>query len=853
MEKRRSDIARHQFFANPLAWVVGTWLQLLQPSLKNDEFYLMFLAVAGILIACAAILNIAKKSNFHPYGRTAIMLAISGLLAFGLTGLRAVDYASKALRSAYEGRDIEVVGVVSTMPQINEMGTRFQLDVESAQLLTTVEQVPIKQIVELPSKISLSWYGGVFGAVETVGDIGLASSMATLQRKPMSLLPGERWKMTVRLKAPHGNSNPGGFDFELWLWEQGIQATGYVRTSSNDPVPVRLEQTWRHPVEQLRYKVRDAIFERMSSSDSYKHTSEAGIVAALVTGDQQSIDRADWDIFRATGVAHLMSISGLHITMFAWVAVLVVGSLYRRSTRLCLTYPATHAAMLGGLILATCYAVFSGWGVPSQRTILMLATVTLLRLMGKRWPWPTVWMLACAVVVAVDPWALLQAGFWLSFVAVGVLFATELSTNASRSVLSEQGVGDDSINSYIKPSLFAIFKKKLWMSGREQFIITLVLAPLTLLLFGQVSVVGLLANAFAIPWVTLVVTPLAMLGSIFAPLWDLAGSAVYVMSRFLSLLAEFPLATISIAVSPLLVSVIAVMGGVLMVLPWPWQLRLLGLPLLLPVMLWQAGRPAVGQFELIAADIGQGNAVIVRTANHTLVYDAGPRYSIDSDAGHRVLVPLLRTTNEKVDAVMLSHRDSDHSGGVKSVLTMHPKASFISSIESTHELQALRPAQRCEAGQSWIWDGVDFSVLHPSAADYDSQQKSNAMSCVLRISTPQASVLLAGDIELAQEARLVVAQKALNSTVLLVPHHGSKTSSSAAFLDAVQPQLAVVQAGYRNRFGHPAASVVARYGERNIKVIDTAHCGALKWSSATPKNTHCQREVGKRYWHHQVP
>jgi competence protein ComEC len=838
-------------FATLLAWTVGTWLQLLQTSLNDVLFYAAYLMLAGVFIACIAINGIAKNvSKNRFYSRTFLPICIllaSGCAAFGLTGLRAVAYTSHQLLSAYEGRDIEVVGVVSAMPHINDMGTRFQLDVESAQLLPiaslNTEQARSKQVVELPSKISLSWYGGVFGATETAGD------MMALQRKPMPILPGERWKMTVRLKAPHGNSNPSGFDFELWLWEQGIQATGYVRTGANDAAPVRLEQTWHHPVEQLRYKVRDAIFTRMSSSDSFKHSSEAGIVAALVTGDQQSIDRADWDIFRTTGVAHLMSISGLHITMFAWGAVLVVGVLYRRSTRLCLAYPSTNAALLGGLILATCYAVFSGWGVPSQRTILMLATVTLLRLFGKRWPWPTVWMLACAVVVAADPWALLQAGFWLSFVAVGVLFANDLSTDTA------QRSGRDKTDAIIssKLSWVEISRKKLWMSGREQLIITLVLAPLTLLLFGQVSVVGLLANALAIPWVTLVVTPLAMLGTMASPMWDLAGLAVHVLSRFLGLLAGLPFATVSVAVPHLLMSVIAVLGGVLLVLPWPWQLRLLGLPLLLPVILWQAPRPADRQFELIAADIGQGNAVIIRTAKHTLVYDAGPRYSIDSDAGHRVLVPLLRATNESVDTVMLSHRDIDHSGGIKSVLTMHPKANFISSIESTHELQSIRLAQRCEAGQAWQWDGVDFAVLHPSASDYESPQKSNAMSCVLRISTSQASVLLAGDIELAQETTLVKEQKTLNSNVLLVPHHGSKTSSSPAFFDAVKPQLAVVQAGYRNRFGHPAASVVERYDERNIKVIDTAHCGALLWSSSTPKETRCQRDIAKRYWHHQVP
>jgi competence protein ComEC len=458
-------------------------------------------------------------------------------------------------------------------------------------------------------------------------------------------------------------------------------------------------------------------------------------------------------------------------------------------------------------------------------------------------------MLACAVVVVVDPWALLQSGFWLSFVAVGVLFVTDLSANTSQHAGRDQA----DVNALSKPSLFAVIKKKLWMSGREQFIITLVLAPLTLLLFGQVSVVGLLANAFAIPWVTLVVTPLAMLGTLFSPIWDLTGLAVHALGRFLALLAALPFATVSVAVPYLLMSATAVLGGVLLVLPWPWQLRLLGLPLLLPVILWQAPRPADGQFELIAADIGQGNAVIVRTAKHTLVYDAGPRYSVDSDAGHRVLVPLLRATNEKVDVVMLSHRDIDHSGGIKSVLAMHPKANFISSIENTHELQAARPVQRCVAGQVWQWDGVDFVVLHPSSSDYESPQKSNAMSCVLRISTSQASVLLAGDIEQAQEARLALEQKNLNSTVLLVPHHGSKTSSSTAFLDVVRPQLAVVQSGYRNRFGHPVKSVLERYNERNIKVLNTAHCGALLWSSAKPKEARCQRDIAKRYWHHQVP
>ncbi|MEY4912143.1 MAG: hypothetical protein RL761_1806 [Pseudomonadota bacterium] len=859
MEKSRTGLK--SLFLTLLAWVVGTWLQLLQPSLENTEFYVVFLNVSSVFTACIAIFNIAKNNRCHVFIHTTITLFVSGFLAFGLTGLRAVDYASHALSPVYEGRDIEVIGVVPAMSQINEAGTRFQLDVESAEFLTTVDDVQSKKAVNLPSKISLSWYGGVFGAEQRKTQINPQEERdqiaITLQRKPMPILPGERWKMTVRLKAPHGNSNPGGFDFELWLWEQGIQATGYVRTGVNDVAPVRMAQTWQHPVEQLRYKVRDAIFTRMSHGDSTNHSSEAGIVAALVTGDQQSIERSDWDVFRTTGVAHLMSISGLHITMFAWGAVIVVGWLYRRSARLCLAYPAPQAAMLGGLLLATLYAVFSGWGVPSQRTIWMLATVTILKLFGKRWPWPTVWMLACVVVVVIDPWALLQAGFWLSFVAVGVLFATDMNQHANL----EKNVNNDASNAGQALSrsrrLINAIKQKVWLGSREQFIITLVLAPLTLLLFGQVSIVGLLANALAIPWVTLVVTPLAMLGTLFAPLWDLAGWSTTVLSLYLGALSKLPFATVSMATPPALVSALGVVGGMLMVMPWPWRLRLLGLPLLLTVILWQAPRPEAGQFELLAADIGQGNGLIVRTAEHTLVYDAGPRFSIDSDAGYRVLVPLLRRTNESVDTVMLSHRDIDHSGGIKSVLTMHPKANFISSVEGTHDLQTFRPVQRCVAGQTWQWDGVDFTVLHPSAEDYESPKKPNAMSCVLRISTPQHSVLLVGDLEQPQELRLVaeLPTKAsiLKSDVLLVPHHGSKTSSSAAFLDAVQPQLAIVQAGYRNRFGHPVASVIERYNERHIKVIDTAHCGAMSWSSSTPNETQCQREVAKRYWQHQVP
>jgi competence protein ComEC len=280
--------------------------------------------------------------------------------------------------------------------------------------------------------------------------------------------------------------------------------------------------------------------------------------------------------------------------------------------------------------------------------------------------------------------------------------------------------------------------------------------------------------------------------------------------------------------------------------------RALGIPLLLPVLLWQPSRVSQGEFELLAADIGQGNAVLVRTARHTLLYDAGPRFSRESDAGQRVLVPLLRALGERVDLLMLSHRDSDHTGGAPAVLAMQPSARLLSSIEDGHELQALRPSTRCQAGQRWEWDAVTFEVLHPSAADYDVKSKPNTLSCVLRVSNGRQTALLVGDIEAAQELRLATGANAssLKADVLLVPHHGSKTSSSAAFLDAVQPQWALAQAGYRNRFGHPVESVVARYQARGIRLIRSSECGAAGWQSLRPADLRCQRQDGLRYWHH---
>ena len=791
--------------------VLGPALQLQQPALWPAAAY-AGLGVLGLLVLAAAAWRRRDR------GGSALALLAVALLAFAACGWRADRFLARGLDPALEGRDLMVTGIVAAMPQPHEAGLRFRLEVESA----TAGGAPVR----LAPLLSLGWHGG--------GAPGAAGLME-LQRVPAPLRPGERWQLAVRLKAPHGNSNPHGFDYELWLWEQGVQATGSVRAGPRDAPPQRLAATWRHPVERWRQDVRDAIYAQVPDRPT------AGVLAALAVGAQNAIERVDWDIFRATGVAHLMSISGLHITMFAWLAALVTGALWRRSSRACLAWPAQHAALAGGAALAAGYALFSGWGVPAQRTVLMLATVALLRLSGRHWPWPVVWLLAAAVVVSADPWALLQPGFWLSFVAVGVLFA---SAPAAPAPSAPAGAA-------------ARLARSATAALREQWVVTLALTPLTLLLFGQASLVGLVANALAIPWVTLVVTPLAILGAAANWLWTPAGAAVQVLQQILQWLAAWPHATVAVPAAPAWAGVLGVCGGLLLVLRLPWQLRLLALPMLLPVLLWQAERPGPGQFEVLAADIGQGNAVIVRTAAHTLVYDSGPRYSAESDAGHRVLVPLLRALGERLQLLVLSHRDTDHTGGAAAVLAQQPGAAVLSSLAPDHELQAVRTATRCVAGQAWDWDGVRFEVLHPQAADYALAGKPNALSCVLRIANAARAVLLAGDIEQAQEARLaapaVPADAPLRADVLLVPHHGSRTSSTPAFLDAVQPRIALVQAGYRNRFGHPAPQVLERLRERGIQVVDSPRCGAARWRSDAPHEVQCERARAPRYWLHRVP
>jgi len=399
-------------------------------------------------------------------------------------------------------------------------------------------------------------------------------------------------------------------------------------------------------------------------------------------------------------------------------------------------------------------------------------------------------------------------------------------------------------------------EKRERITGLMLLVIVPVIA-LTLLFFQQVSLVGFFANLVAIPLVTLLITPLALLGALVPVLWQWGAACVGALSWGLALLASWPAAVWHAGVAPVWAQAAGLLGALVLLLPVPWRVRALALPLIAPLLLPAIPRPEPGRMHVSVADVGQGSAVIVRTRQHLLLHDAGPQYARDSEAGTRVLLPLLRAQGARsIDLLMLSHRDADHVGGAAALMGALPVAALWSSLEVGHPLRnGAAPHTRCVAGQQWEWDGVHFSVLHPRAEDYASANpKPNHLSCVLRVVDAAGhSLLLTGDIEAAQEQRLVEqAPEQLASQVLVVPHHGSKTSSTPAFLDAVQPAQAIAQAGYLNRFGHPAASVVARYTERGVALSRSDTCGAWNWhTDALQVNPYCTRDAAPRYWQHR--
>ncbi|MBI3171358.1 MAG: DNA internalization-related competence protein ComEC/Rec2, partial [Hydrocarboniphaga effusa] len=577
---------------------------------------------------------------------------------------------------------------------------------------------------------------------------------------------GECWRFTLRLRTPHGSLNPGGFDYEGWLFRQGIGATATVRAAE------RCESTRRRPILEWRQKIADEIRGALPG-----HPAQ-GLLIALVVGDGSGLSAADWDAFRATGTSHLVAISGFNIAIIAGVAYFLFRWLWSAFPALCLRLPAQRAGLLGSALFAWFYALLAGFEPPVQRAVLML-WIVLAALWLHRLSTPSrVLALAWLAVLLLDPFAITSPGLWLSFSAVAAIFYVSLGR------LRAPG----------------LWHGLVWL----QLLMAVALAPLTLYFFQGASWIAPLVNLLAVP-LFMLLTPWvlgAVLVYLFAPLLGLPllGSAAKVLEWFrmgLDYAAQLPDLWLP-ASPPLAALLLALLGVVLLFAPRGLPLRPLGALCLLPMLLAPGSAPR-GGFELTALDVGQGQAVVVRTTKHALLFDAGPAFEEGFDAGESVVAPfLLKQGLRRLDLLLLSHGDNDHSGGVPAVRKRMKVAAEVGTAG----------AARCEDGMSWVWDAVRFDVLNPGSADGSD----NDSSCVLKIEGGGFSVLLPGDIEKAAEQRLLAGHRErLKSDVLIAPHHGSKTSSTAAFVQAVQPKVVIYSAGWRNHFGHPRPEVLERY------------------------------------------
>ncbi|APV52457.1 DNA internalization-related competence protein ComEC/Rec2 [Betaproteobacteria bacterium GR16-43] len=727
---------------------------------------------AALLLACALV------PARHRVLRVCVCLGAGALLGIGLGAWRAELRLADALPFEWEGRDVEVTGLVASLPQPGERGTRFAFDVESVATQGAI----------VPPRVALTWY--------------VDRPRADRETLPPRLVAGERWRLTVRLKRPRGLANPHGFDFEAWALERGLRAGGYVRSKES---PARLAARvdgWPYTLHRWRGELRDRMLAHLGEGRF------RGVLVALALGDQDAIAAADWQVFWRTGVGHLMSISGLHITMLAALAAAVAAFAWLRVPALALRWPARKVALSVGVVVALAYALLTGFAVPAQRTVLMLATVAACVLADRHGSPSRVLALAALVVVCADPWAVLAAGFWLSFGAVAAIFyAFALRTG--------------------QPG-------RLQGAVVEQLAVTVVMAPMMLAIFQEVSLVSPLANAFAIPVVSLVVVPLTLAG-VFLDVGALLEAAHALMAWLmvpLEALAALPGAVLESHAPVGWTVACGVAGCAWLLAPRGFPLRILAFAWVAPMFLVLPPRPPPGEAWVDVLDVGQGLAVVVRTASHALVYDTGPSWSAESDSGSRIVVPFLRGEGLRhLDGLVVSHADDDHAGGAPSVAAARAPDWLLSSLPLDAPLRSrFALAWPCAAGQDWEWDGVRFLVVHPSEAQRDEvRRKENDRSCVLRVSAQGASALLTGDAEARSESEMIARGAALlRSDVLVVPHHGSKTSSTARFLDAVAPTMAVNSLGYRNRFRHPHESVVHRYAERAIVTWRTDELGALR-------------------------
>ena len=613
---------------------------------------------------------------------------------------------------------------------------------------------------------------------------------------------GERWRLAVKLKRPAGLLNPHAFDYDAWLLAQRIGATGTVKAGEK--------------LADARGAWRDSLRQRLLAVDAQ---GRSGALAALVLGDGSGLSREDWRVLQDTGTVHLLVISGQHIGLLAGVVYLLIAGLARYGlwpTRLPWLPWACGLAFIAALV----YGLLAGFEVPVRRACLMIGLVLLWRLrfrhLGAWWPL----LLALNGVLLLDPLASLQPGFWLSFAAVAVLIFT--------------------FGGRLGPWRW-------WQTWtRAQWLIAIGLLPLLLVLGLPISVSGPLVNLLAVPWISLLVLPPALLGTLLLPLphvgegllW-LAGGLIDFLFKGLALVAGRIAAWVPMAI-PFWVGCVGAMGALLLLLPQGVPMRPLGWPMLLLLVFPPRAELPEGIADIWQLDVGQGLAILVRTRHQALLYDTGPRFG-DFDLGQRVVLPSLRKLGVKeLDLMLISHADADHAGGALAVAKGLAVKRVISGDPLA--LPAELQAQACETDRQWIWDGVKFRLWQWSSAG-DSNQK----SCVLQIEANGERLLLTGDIDAAAERSLLDSPLAVPTDWLQAPHHGSRSSSSMALLNGLQPKAVLISRGHGNSFGHPHPTVVARYLKRGIAIHDSAHEGAIHLQLGRFESPRSMR-LERRFW-----
>ena len=748
---------------------VVQWLPVLPPR------WLM-----GALAGCAI---------FMLWRRPCLWWLAIGLLGFAWAAWFGSSLVQARLPRAWEGQDFQVVGRIVGLAQTRAGATGVQLQIEQASRNG--------QTVAWQGLARINWYG----------------------KPPATPEPCSRWRLLLRLRRPRGAVNPGGADSERGALARNIAAVGYVR---NDPHNQRLSVA-RWCLDRLRGSIADGIQARVPD------LHDAALLRAFTVGDTRGLEQQDWTVARANGISHLLAISGFHVGVAAVFGLWLCRALFWLCPSLALRCPRTQAQAISALGSACAYGALAGLGMPTVRTMLMIAAFASARCSRRAGDSGHALALALIIILLAKPTAVLEAGFWLSFVGVAFLL---LCINA-------KGRG---------------WRGFLHELVQGQLVMTVCLLPLTMWFFGEASLVGALSNLVAVPFVSFVIVPCALCGMLLLiicpplamPPLRMAGWLAHAHWWLLEQTATWPGAHWYVpAVAPWAL-MFAMLGAVWLFMPRGVPLRPLGALLFLP-LLWPACQPpAEGAFRAWMLDVGQGLAMIVRTRHHALVYDAGPRYPSAYDVGAAVVVPSLNALGiDRLDALMISHGDNDHAGGAAVVAAAFPMARRYAGEPARVRV----PMEQCLAGQQWEWDGVRFRVLSPAANA--ARAAANDDSCVLLVEGRSGRLLLTGDIAAGTERGVAALLGPGPRPVLQMPHHGSKSSSSAQFLASIEPELAVVSAGWRNRFGHPRPEVLQRYAAAGIPVFNTALEGAVQidFPAASPAHVTARwRTLDRRYW-----